>query len=345
MKHKTILPIEDKIPFTAYQQRGYELGTLLTLGENVKPWLYQFFINISMRRRKEGYGHFDFVYEKRKWFEGYDVFLNATLNIDHRSALTNHINFIDLIKKNIQNTSYVRGNFDEYYIPSKNAYMRRHYIHTFFLYGYDDTQELFHALGYTNTGKFERYKISYSDFIESFFARDNLWVNFKKINYSFNFKFDPIAVRHELYEYVNSVYTGKDALTHEVYGVNCFNAFGEYAIYSYKLGHKFDVRYSRFFMEYKKYIAELVTYLSENKYISDSYTDFCHNMSAAFERVHLLFLKYNMTGKQEIAETAIETICNAARVETNTMRDIYEDMNESVKDAIAKGRLCTDTRR
>lgn len=339
MKEKVILPIEDNVPFTAYQQRGYELGTLLTLGEKVKPWLYQFFVNIYMRRRKGTFGHFEFVFDKQKWFEGYNVFLNSTLNINPGSAFSSRIKLIELIKENINNSSYARGNFDEYYIPKKSSYRKRHFNHTFFLYGYDDDNENLYALGYTSDGKFERYEISYTDFIESFFACDRLWINFKKINSDFNFEFDPIAVRRELYEYVNSVYTGKGMLTKEVYGVSCIRSFGDYVMNVYPQGLSLDLRYSRFFMEYKKYMAEIVAYLAENKYISDCYARFCHEMSKSFERVHLLFLKYNMTGKRELVESALETIFGIATSEIYTMRNIYEELNESVEVAIANGKL------
>ena len=160
MKEEIILPLSDKVPFTAYQQRGYELGSLLSLGDHITPWLYQFFINICMRRRTKGYGHFEFVFDKKKWFEGYDVFHNSTLNISPYSAMSRRLNLLDLLKKNFQNSSYARGSFDEFFIPNKSAYMKEHFVHSFFLYGYNDAREVLYALGYTERGKFERYEIS-----------------------------------------------------------------------------------------------------------------------------------------------------------------------------------------
>jgi polyketide synthase PksN len=81
----------------------------------------------------------------------------------------NHVeNITDYIIEKIDNGVYVNVCMDEYYLKTKESYMKNHFVHETLIFGYDNLNRRFLGMGFDNDGFFNTYYIEYDNFNKAF---------------------------------------------------------------------------------------------------------------------------------------------------------------------------------
>ena len=94
---------------------------------------------------------------------------------------------ISAIKWELCQKRYVEMKLDQYYLDGRDEYHYEHHLHQNLLYGFDDKQKIFLAVGYDNLGKIQRYHISYEDMKETLKRYEHIVI--KSITYHQGFRF------------------------------------------------------------------------------------------------------------------------------------------------------------
>ncbi|MBD2847475.1 hypothetical protein IDH44_19930 [Paenibacillus sp. IB182496] len=151
-----ILPIQ--IPeLRCYQNYAYPLAIIMHQPAFL-PWFHGQFVQLYCRKQfnqPSWYGRPElrlnfYKYDGPSFFPQLQVIsLNQTF-LDQQGISLNR-----LLSKSIAEGFYVVAHVNEYYIPNRRAYQDYHRPHDFFIYGFDDTSQEFHTLGYNHHGLFE----------------------------------------------------------------------------------------------------------------------------------------------------------------------------------------------
>ena len=321
---KFIMPIVDNnLPFNAYQMRGFEFGCLLSCGKEVYPFLYSYFTNVFLYANGS---KIDFTFDKGSWFDDYDVFHHKRIYLDDRAPSE----WIDYLKANMADGNYAYGFFDEYYVPHKFSYNRQRFEHAFLLYGYDDEEGVFFAVGYTDSRKYESYKIPYKNFYDAFYSfrerRD--WISIRHVNLDFSFTTNIELFYNELNEYLDSIYTGKDPIPGEIYGVNAMEEMIN-IIENRVVNHKqIDIRAGRFFAEYRSFMLSRLNYFREQEYMKKDYTERYTRLINLSQTAHLLIIKYNITANKNIGLKIVEILREVLYVEKNILMEVSNELKD-----------------
>lgn len=139
---------------------------------------------------------------------------------------------INLIRRFISNQYYLTGNYNAFYIKSKPSYQCYDTNTVYLIYGYNDENRVFYAIGKTNSNLFETYNIKYEDYIQSVCNHDKglFNLNFLKYNDNPNIKTNLKKVYNGIYDYVhsqnkeNGVIPEGNAKNYR-YGLNCYRSF------------------------------------------------------------------------------------------------------------------------
>ncbi len=130
--------------------------------ERLHPWYYEHYIRLYTEKQANGMLIMDFLEERAPYNEVIqEVYLGYEL-------LKDVTNITDYVIDKINSGYYVIINIDEYYIPEKLAYKKKHYVHHSLVYGYDNTQRKFKAIGFNAEQIFAKMNFDYDLFSQAF---------------------------------------------------------------------------------------------------------------------------------------------------------------------------------
>ncbi len=297
-----ILPITDKVPFTAYQIRGYETGILLANLKDAEAFLFNYYLNYFWRFEGKKIV-FRYTEEKSIYFRGQDIFYAQNYPWDK-----NHVSkeeLLGLILHWLDNGIYIVGSFNEKYIPCKASFGEKNFVHGYQLHGFDREQEILYAMGYTKNRKFEIYTIPFSNFLDAVDHTDSPTFWLKYLNQDRTYEFDLHRVYWGLKDYLHSEYTVSNAPRRhpdDQYGIGANRSFQRYILNIENYRGYLDPRYSRLFYEHKFFMCKRLAYMHQNGYIGN-YDQEYSALALKSQTIHLLFLKYNMTNNKRILES------------------------------------------
>jgi amino acid adenylation domain-containing protein/non-ribosomal peptide synthase protein (TIGR01720 family) len=158
------LKIEMHNDITTYLHHSLPLCIILA-DERLRPWYYEHFTNIFSLRNDQGYLELDFL---ESWipFRGL-VDIESCLGYDMMEEIGDVVKFL---MKRINFGYYSIVCMDEYYLPDKANYKKKHYVHQSLIYGYDSAQRRFMGIGFNSEHLFSKM----------FFDYDTLAVAFKE---------------------------------------------------------------------------------------------------------------------------------------------------------------------
>lgn len=117
---------------------------------------------------------------------------------------------IDFIHTMIDSGYYVTCSLNEYYIPSRISYQKKHFSHGVMIYGYDDEEKVMMIAGYDRTGNFNSNTLSYEKFIKSFWdvkREDDNCSCFKRNDKTY--EMDVQLMKELLYDFIYSLNTSE----------------------------------------------------------------------------------------------------------------------------------------
>ena len=321
-----------------YVYELYPLGIMDANGDEYKEWMLSNYVQLN--------SHDDIITEKEVFLAFYDDvgMKSPFLKTQHFSwsiMSQYQLDFVEFFKMNINLGCYLYFKVDEYYIPNRYAYNKYRYIHDIMIIGYDENN--FIVLGYNNKGKFSEMKIPFFVFMDALTSNTadinkNEWQDdIYFIKYiSADYKFNINAVKFALYDYLNSISTIEknkrfsSPLKNTVYGLRVYDKVVEYLEIIKTQGNVFwggeniDNRIFRIIMEHKKLMLERIKLIN----IRYGGYDDIYNMYIAVERMaqslHLLAVKYQITGDKKIVDKLIELIKRIKHDDEKILGELYK---------------------
>ncbi len=215
------------------------------------------------------------------------------------------IDLLSMLRTVIDNNCYIRGIFNEKYIPHKDAYDSYDYIHDFLIIGYDD--DYFYSAGYIENGRFRRFEIPVQNFLQSLYdsERDMVQVEFISINSDFILNPNIPWMISELERYVRN--TQPEGNDRPSYGLSAMVKLRDFFIDEIKERNRIyiDRRYSRVLLEHEWMLTQV-----PELFLSDSEkTDYIIQANANYEKarlIHMMGLKMSFTGESDLIEPVVK---------------------------------------
>lgn len=296
-------------PINCYPDFAYPLSIILNEEES-EDWFFSNFIQIFYSKG-EKVSPVNFYYSdlnNRTWDTrfpplDYQVILKDTVN--HFN-----IDIIDFVKYAIDSHNYCYIYVDEFYLPNSITYKKNHFIHTEFIYGYNDELNVLFMSGYDKSYQFRYYTHSYDNFRNAynFCARDyyddknNIYMlryNYQGIPYLF----DMNSIYRQTIEYINSI---DSSIKYN----NCFNPKSD-MIYGMKVIDqivedikikKVNVKCLCILREHKTLMELRLKYMLRKKYIDNDWG--CVERFALLEKEYQKMvnwiIKYKMTSNDSL---------------------------------------------
>lgn len=276
---KKLLPFKLESPFSAYQYSSYFSGILLADNDKNKfNWLLSYSLRV---KATEASFYVNFpgdcpILFKEIYNTPKDCFDRYQIDLPHHYIDDNRDNIIIIIKNMLCEGLYVHGYFDEFYIKCRSSYLKVHFIHDYLIIGFDDIEQIFYLVGYTEKMIYKITSISFEEYINAVVNRSDHHsnsFNFIKINENFQFKFSEDMAKRSLKEFVNSTDYSIYRTDDEIYGKSallkfCSNNFMFYSVQNIvALGEHFF-----FFSELLKYLLQ-IQYLENNRILTESITN------------------------------------------------------------------------
>jgi len=126
------------------------------------------------------------------------------IRLSKETSKESKIDLIRILVSAIDDGCYIRGMFNEKYIPQKQAFGRHDYMHDFLIIGYGDGY--FISAGYIDSGYFRRFEIPFEYFIKSIYNSTESSVHLESVSYNSNFLLKPNTEKmiSDLKKYINS---------------------------------------------------------------------------------------------------------------------------------------------
>lgn len=192
---------------------------------------------------------------------------------------------------------YIMIELDDYYIPCKDAFHKKHHRHSSFIYGYDLKKELFYITGFNKDNVYGYSEIHFDDFVKGFKSKYNN--NFKlfiyKLNKKSGYKFDFYKFKYAFMDFLS----GKHSLIYQVksgiipnkksmfFGINTYKSLQQLLIKSInnKTNNHFEIPIQKIqaFYEHKKSMCLRLEYVIKKGYLTD-----CQD----------LYLQYDLLSKE-----------------------------------------------
>ena len=338
MDDRYILPFKEK-PYTQmYHNKAFPMGIIQgnTDTDEIMPWICGKFINCvwipESRRTKFDHCIYD------DWCTDDKILLQQRIDFFPETYEYLGIDILRFLKQMICNGAYVYGMYNEKYIPGKYAYKNVDRSHDFFIYGYDDNDQIFYSAGYLDDGIFHAFKISYTDFEDSIknILDPKLFFNFYSFNKEAKFELNSERIITDLSDYINSRNSKKHYTSDKYYGLEACKMLKEYLGREFKRDKVPDVGYTKAFVEHKFFMWKRAEYLSEYVFKKPcEYVMTLENVYKMSQIIHNLCRKIiisdkNITSNKEKILSLFDEINESERVVlSNLLSDCKVQVNNN----------------
>ncbi len=321
-------------PINCYLHHAYPL-TVAMSHKDFNSWFFSNYIQLQI----------DVKYYFLNFFT-YPICGNSILSpiidykiLDLEFIYKTNINIIDFIKNSLNLGYYVMTYTDEFFIPYRVSYTKKHFRHEIMIYGYDLNNSQFYVIGYNDTGTYYPTCVSFSEFENSFLnsikkTNDLILMKAKDSeSYRPSYEFDMENVRNLLSDYLLSKNTSFNYRTlgnpnDFVYGISIYDQLIKYYENILVNGsEEGDIRHFHLLYEHKKTMVSRLEYFVEKKYIDNNNT----NLITSFYKLENearnnrnILIKYNITKNKNKLNTLIESLHKMYKDEKKTIEVLLE---------------------
>lgn len=283
--------------------------SIISINSDYEPWFYSNYIQLSCppefpNDRTKIVNFFN--YDDLNPFYGYSPFTK-----EHKtSRLEKPEQIIPHYKGLLKDQKYINIFVDDFYLAFRPAYKLCHTPHELFLFGYDNTAEHFHVLGYDTSGKPKEYTVFFSELVAAYMSASNLLENYTAstwmhFDYQFEYNKNQYGINLSniislLESYINS--TEFELMPGTVCGVSIYKLIKEYYYNYYYSLTSVDVRPFHLLWEHKNLMYIRMKYLQN--YFS---LDLSNYISSLFDLQQNYMILRNKLIKCEISKNRIQT--------------------------------------
>ncbi|WP_150273164.1 hypothetical protein [Paenibacillus tepidiphilus] len=197
---KTILPVTYP-PITSFPHIANILSFLWVNEDKVLPWLCDRYLQLTIRpyhpmTRADFYEQAD---TDNYIIPGYSCPFFGWLRNNQTTA--HFVKFTDYIEYQINQGYYLDACLDNFYLRCSLSFEKEHFIHTTFIYGFDNEKELIYISDFYDNGKYVRETASYEEINKSIEGIDYL-INLYKYQ-DFNYIFNINLLKTFIEDYIN----------------------------------------------------------------------------------------------------------------------------------------------
>lgn len=150
-----ILPLDEEPESCTYLFYSTRLAILQT-DEKAKEWLLQYFMDLRLFYHKN---YINFLFLEEELEQILDLAYIPYQTIEESGGI------LSFIRTYINAGEYCNVHLDEFYLPVKEHFQSRHFVHENLIYGFDDEREEIYAYGMAERQQTRKYTISYEDFV------------------------------------------------------------------------------------------------------------------------------------------------------------------------------------
>ena len=322
---KKKLPIE-KPPVYGYQFYAYPLAIILN-HEEAYPWFYSNYIQVAFDKEFKSPVPFCFYM--------YDHTICPWLKVQKLQRdlikFTNQ-DIIDFVIKSLNENYYVYLNVDEYYIPDRRTYKKRHFSHDILVYGYDINSETFDVLGFNKNVSFKSSKVSFSEFRKSYLYLENIenecnQVYLYKFNPEGEYEFNKKLVIESLEDYLHSRNTSeKFSMLLEpwerFYGMESYKQLYNYFEALIQGEVYIDIRNTHILWEHKKVMASRINFMLENQIIETKIYQDAKKIEDRALIIRNMFVKYSLVKDNDIILKIVDRLEGLKNDEEKLIKDL-----------------------
>lgn len=325
-----------------YNYEAFPLSILAAYGENYLKWIYCNYIQLNAHRNIKKYGDVFLAFYDNQGIKS--PFLK-TQNVKWTSLSSLDINLHSFIKTHINLEYYLYFQVDEYYVPERGAFGKRHYIHDLLLFGYDDDKETYNIAGYNQEGLYTISKISYIQFENAFYANnidkeENEWADniyLFKYNSKYDYKFNIKLLKKLMSDYLNSTNSFEEYKRYDnpqadtVYGLEVYNKIVEYLHYL-KAGEQpftqygIDNRIFRLIKEHKLIMLERLHYINDYIIYIEDLIEKYKDVLDITNKCHILAIKYRLLPKERILDKLLNYIVIVKQADEDILSELLHKL-------------------
>lgn len=300
MKRYMQLPFSMDIPIKTYQFLAYPLSIL---AGNIDRGGLCNFIDYNFVQTvwwgKTGTPQMSFDVDFFTYWSIFDCIEDFDKNIRQERV-------IYILKNILSKGHYIYCCIDEFFIPCRRDYMKKHGIHDLLIYGFNDEKKVFLTAGYDETMHYNKNEISYIN-IQLAYPRDIIGLRLlteKIIKYSYK---DIVSkLTSYLYSEKNKRFSEKN--NKFVYGMKSFEQLSLY-YKELKCDDAFDIKPYLIYLEHKEVLYETVKKLYINYNLQDIYVlNELKRIKEDTVKVKNLFMKYYLKRNTEYLNKGISII-------------------------------------
>ena len=167
MTETAVLPLNEDPPVRGYLRHAF-LFSILATDDLYLPWLFGGNYTQLVFDRDPGWMPLDFYSPLGYSGSGFACpFLDAQWI--GRSLIDGGCgSVVPFLIESIDDGYYARLTVDEFYLPGRTSYRRRHFMHSLLVHGYDRGRGLFHVAGYLANGEYGSSPVSFTELEEAF---------------------------------------------------------------------------------------------------------------------------------------------------------------------------------
>lgn len=305
-----VLPLEIQPPVQSYQHHAFWLSMILGNDPDMRPWLTMHYTNLMWDAQEQmlnPYIYSDWRFETEQLLPTkFLVNVPPKMVQGYRS-----FDLVALLCDMLDHGFYQMGTFDEFYVPAKSGYQKRHFVHNNLIYGYDGDAQQFLSIGYTKNRIYEPFTVSYTDYVESVYHLHQRFIGALFCFYQPNAacRFDPDRYRCVLHDYVMSANKGS---AENGYGLGCLEKTAADLSEADERA-ALDLRPLRVILEHARMTYEGLAHLQETGVRADP-TSYARAITCA-ETALNLGIKFHMVRDPGLLQKAAGQIREMIRIE------------------------------
>lgn len=325
-----ILPFPDQPMFLCYHSMAFPFGVIQANSpEDITKWACAKCVNFECYPKR--YKNRFRISVEDIWGIEERLVVHQGLQIEKDYLNPNNMDLLNILKTAIKNNYYIKGGYNEKYIPNKWAFNNEDNMHDFLIIGCDD--EKFISAGYVADGRFKKFEIPNENLIYSLLKTpaDKIYLDL----FSYEVGAVPLSdnkrMIDDLSKYISAAkYLEDPTVEINSYGILTNIKLKEFFVDEINKGRIYiDKRYSQMLYEHKWVLAQLTDLFltDENK---SKYQE-CANRNLERARlVHMLGLKLRFTGDVSIVYRATELIDQIFAEEMEYLPSLVELLHKNI---------------